>query len=454
MRYKALWASALIAASTSHAPASAAESKQRVHSQTEPSPAASSHVAAGKPAKPKADAPKPKHLLGDWNSKLGDKGLDVTVKYEGDLADVVSGGKRRGADYAQQVELNVDADWSKIAGIKGLKSTVTFVNRAGRNAAKRAGDTLFQFQPMYGGTHHALIHLVQAFADWKSGQGTVDLAAGRLPVGNDFGTSPYYCEFMNTALCGYPHSLPAKRGFTAFPNSTWGARLRLAPSSEIYVQGGAYQVRPGYGGKYGFDWGWAGTTGIYFPMELGWEPSFGADELNGHYKLGFATDTSRYKDDLFDANGVPYPISGNPPAKHGGRHSVYLLADQMVHRNGKGPENGLVLLGGLVGSDKTTSTISRFAFAGVRDQGVVPGRPDDVAGIMVAHAHISDRLGRAELLKRDPVQSAEWVVEGTYRIAVTNGVTVSPDVQYLVHPNAQKSISNALALAARVEVNF
>lgn len=415
----------------------------------------SSHVEAGKKAKPKADAPKPEHLFGNWNKGLSDKGVDLTVKYEGDLVDVVSGGKRRGADYAQQLELNLKADWDKIAGVKGLTSTVTFVNRAGRSAAlDRAGDKLFQFEPMYGGTHHAIIHLVQAFADWKSNKGTVDIAAGRLPVGNDFGTSPYYCEFMNTALCGYPHSLPAKRGFSAFPNSTWGARVRIAPSSTLYAQTGAYQVRPEYGGKYGFDWGWSGTTGAYFPVELGWEPSFGPDELNGHYKVGFTTDTSRYNDLLYDRNGMPFPISGMPPAKHGGRHSVYVLADQMLSRNGEGPENGLVLLGGFVASDKTTSKISRFGFAAVRDQGLIPGREHDVAGVMLAHAHISHRLTTAQELSGDPLQTGEWVMEGTYRIAAAKGLTISPDAQLLIHPNGEKGIPNALALAARVEINF
>ncbi|HEV2594745.1 MAG TPA: carbohydrate porin [Sphingomicrobium sp.] len=414
----------------------------------------SSHVAAGKPAKPKADAPEPKYLLRGWNKGLAQKGVALTLKYEGDLAAAVSGGKRRGTDYAQQVELNVDADWQKIAGIKGLTSTVTFVNRAGKNVSQRIGDQLLQVQPMYGGTNHAAVHLVQAFADWKSDNDRIDVAAGRLPVGNDFGTSPYYCEFMDTALCGYPHSLPAKRGFTAFPNSTWGARLRVASGSRLYAQGGVYQVRPKYGGKYGLDWGWSGTTGTYFPLEVGWQPSFGPDELNGHYKLGFTTDTSPYKDNLYDVNGVPYPMSGRPPATHRGRHSFYLLGDQMLQRNGSGPENGLVVLGGFVGSDRETSKISRFAFAAVRDQGLIPGRTDDVAGVMVAHAHISNKLATAQRLLGDPMQNAEWVVEGTYRIAVTNGLTVSPDVQYFVHPNAEKSIPNALTVGTRLEVNF
>jgi porin len=259
---------------------------------------------------------------------------------------------------------------------------------------------------------------------------------------------------MNTSVCAYPSAMALKRGFTAFPNSTWGARLRVAPNSKWYVQAGVYQVRPKLGGHSGFDWGWSDTTGAYIPVEAGWEPSFGAQELNGHYKVGITTDTSRYKDDLYDVNGVPFPISGNPPAKHGTRHAAYVLADQMVSRNGKGPENGLVFLGGLALSDAATSTISRSAFVGVRDQGLLSSRPDDVAGVIASYLKASDRLAEEQRLTGMPVQSDEWVLEGFYKFAVADGLSIQPDIQYLVHPNAERAIPNALALAARLQINF
>jgi porin len=413
------------------------------------------HADQRKPAKPKAEAPKPSHLFGDWAKPLSDKGVDLTVSYEGDVGAAISGGRDTGIDYAQQALLNANFDWGKIAGVQGLSSTVTLINRSGRSVAHRhIGDHLTQVETVYGGTDHAPVHLVQAFVDWKSREKTFDIAAGRLPVGNDFATSPYYCEYMNTSLCGYPSSLPAKRGFTAFPNSTWGARLRVAPSSKWYLQGGVYQVRPKLGGRWGFDWGWSGTTGAYIPIEAGWEPSFGPDELNGHYKIGFATDTSRYKDKLYDSAGTPFPISGDPPAMHGGRHSYYVLADQMLHRNGDGPESGLVALGGFVVSDAATSTISRSAFAGLRDEGMLSSRPHDVAGIGASYIKVSDRLAEQQRLIGQPVQSSEWVLEGLYKIAITDGLWVTPDVQYLIHPNAQRSIPNALAVAARLQITF
>jgi porin len=215
-----------------------------------------------------------------------------------------------------------------------------------------------------------------------------------------------------------------------------------------------YQVRPKAGGHSGFDWGWSGTTGTYIPVEVGWEPSFGPDELNGHYKVGFTTDTTHYPDNLYDSNGVPFPISGNPPARHGARHSAYFLADQMFSRNGKGPENGVVILGGVALSDSATSTISRSAFVGIRDQGLIASRPDDGAGIMVSYLKASDRLAARQRITGDPVQSDEWVLEGFYKFAVTDGLSIQPDIQYLIHPNAERAIPNALAVAARLQINF
>ena len=132
MPYKPVRFSALLCAAAISQAAYAQSSHSGQSQQSAPAPQSSkssSHVAANKPAKPKADAPKPKHLLGDWNKKLSDEGVDLTFKYEGDAAAVVSGGKRRGADYAQQLEFDVKADWGKIAGAKGLSSTITFVNR-------------------------------------------------------------------------------------------------------------------------------------------------------------------------------------------------------------------------------------------------------------------------------------------------------------------------------------
>jgi porin len=395
------------------------------------------------------------------NPNAFDPSLKVTVE----PVAAIAGRKRRGIYSAQQIELDLMLDWEKIAGAKGLTSHITLVNRTGENASiKLLGDNLFQSQAVYGGTHHKPIHLVQAYVEDDLDDGKWDLAAGRLPVGEAFASSPIYCDFMNTALCGYPHALGAKQGFSTFPNSTWGARVKFAPSKQFYVQTGAYQVRPKAGGPWGFDWGWSGTTGTYLPIEFGWEPAFGASSLPGHYKIGAAYDTSSYKDNFFDANGGSFALSGKPPRKRRGRHSYYFLADQMIALHGDGEQNGLILLGGLVHSREINSQISSFAFAGIVDQGLIKSRPKDSAGLLFAYAKISPsaidtqaiqrRLGDPLLFDAHGVQSAEELIEARYDVAVGTHLHVMPDLQYVIRPGATRAQRNGLLGGVRLMAKF
>ena len=417
------------------------------------------------PAKPKNTAPPPQHLLGDWSESLKNAGVDLSLGYVGQIAGNISGGKRTGWDYAQQLEAKLGLDWGKIAGITGFSTHTTFINRLGRNlSSDYVGDNVIQAQSMYGGGGDVVVHLAQFYGEQKLLSGKLDIAAGRIDVGEDYATSPLYCGFMNTAVCGYPNSLARKEGFTAFPNSTWAIRLRVALSNEFYAQVGAYQVRPKAGGRSGFDWGWSGTTGTYYPIEAGYEPLFGADQLEGHYKIGFAHDTSNYPDLFSDMNGRSFVQTGNPPLQHDGRNSVYLLADQMLIRNGDGPENGLVLMGGYIWSDQDTSQFSRFAFAGLSDQGIIKSRPDDSFGVVVAWQKISPELSATQAIeaslglplsgKAVGVQSAETVIETRYDIAVTKGLRVMPDLQYVIHPGAARTFSNALILGLQVKADL
>jgi porin len=133
------------------------------------------------PARAAASDDKPKHAI------------DPSLKNVAEPVGLVAGGKRSGITSAQQVELDVAFDWEKIAKVKGLTSHVTFVNRSGDNAsAKLLGDNIFQSQAVYGGTHHKLVHLVQAYFEDELDNGKWDVAAGRLPVGEAFATSPLY----------------------------------------------------------------------------------------------------------------------------------------------------------------------------------------------------------------------------------------------------------------------
>lgn len=399
------------------------------------------------------------------DAQKSSKPIDRSLKITAEPVGAVAGGKRSALYSAQQIELDLKFDWDKIAKLRGLTSHVTFVNRTGENASLRLlGDNIFQSQAVYGGTHHKPIHLVQAYLEDKLSDGKWDLAGGRLPVGEAFASSPLYCDFMDTALCGYPHALGAKQGFSTFPNSTWGARVKFAPSKQFYVQTGVYQVRPKAGGPWGFNWGWSGTTGTYLPVEAGWEPKFGSGSLPGHYKIGAAYDTSLYPDNFADQNGHSFALSGLPPRQRRGRHSVYVLADQMVVRHGGGDQNGLVLMAGAVHSRPINSQISGFVFAGFADQGVIDGRPEDTVGLLFAYAKMSDSAIRTQQLQQarglpllydaKGVQSHEALIEARYDMVFGKHWHVMPDLQYVIRPGATSAQRNGLLGGFRLTAKF
>ncbi|MBI1360581.1 MAG: hypothetical protein GC155_09920 [Alphaproteobacteria bacterium] len=418
--------------------------------------------------KPKNEAPQPQHLLGDWGgfrSGLHDDGIDLSAAYTGQGAYNVSGGMDTGAAYAQQLQLGVDIDWKKLAGLNGFSTHAVFINRAGNNVSTDyVGDNLIQAQSIYGGAGDVLVHLVDVYGDLKLAKGRIDIAAGRLPVGEDYATSPLYCQFLNTAVCGYPNAIAAKAGFSTFPNSTWGARVRVATAKHLYVQAGAYEVRPRAGGRSGFDWGWSGTTGTYYPVEVGYEPVFGPNMLEGHYKAGFAHDTSDYPDLYRDQNGDPFAATGLPQLQHGGRDSTYVLADQMIVRNAAGPERGLIVTGGYVWSDKATSQLSRFFFLGLTDKGFLASRPDDVLGIVFAKESISGSVTATQqiqatmnqplLMDAPGVQSEETVIEAHYDWAAHPGLTLTPDIQYIMHPGGAETYPDAVVIGAQLAADF
>lgn len=415
----------------------------------------------------RGDAVEPEHALGDWGglrTRLSDRGIDLAPGYLAEIAEVASGGLRHGLDYAHQIKLQADLDGGKLAGLKGFSAHVALVERAGRNAsADYLGDDLFEVQEIYGGTGHAAAHLVYLYGEQLLAGGKLDLKAGRMDVGQDFATSPLYCQFLSLGLCPEPRSLSLDPNFTIYPNATWAARAR-AQSGAVYAQAGAYQARPRYGGPSGFDWGFSHTTGFELPAEIGWEPRLGAAGLQGHYKAGAVLNTSNTRD----------PLTG---VDHRRRSAWYLLVDQMIARTGKSGTDGVILIGGWAHADPRTAVLSDYAFGGVVARGVVRGRSGDTVEALVSHGSVSGRVTAAQRLAAAEgrslpsefpdapgsfgaaaippgVQSGEWIVEANYGFKARPGVTLVPDVQFVGRPAAVKTIPDALVVAGRIEVNF
>ena len=412
------------------------------------------------------------HLFGDWGGArtwLEDHGIDVGLNYFSETAGIVSGGLEHGVDYTSQIGLSIDLDGEKLLNLPGFALHTVIVQRNGRSAsADFLNDDLDAVQQIFGGGGDVLAHLVYLYGEQTLDRGRVDLAAGWLPVGTYFASSPIYCEFMNVIYCGNPHPLPVYPGEPDWPAATWGGQARVFVAPTVYAMGGLFQVNPNNGGISGWNLFEHGSTGLSVPLEIGWVPSFGRSGLLGHYKFGFDEDTSSYPDLFLGGNGEPIALSGQPGLSRNGRRMYYVLVDQMLVRNGQGDTDGLILFGGAVHADRDTSPLENQVFGGVSETANFLGRPQDLLGFAVSWFQVSGELTATQQLEQtfglplsggglgtpSAVQTHEETLEAMYTASIYRGVSLMPDIQYIVHPGGTSQTPNALSLGLQANVTF
>ncbi len=453
--------------------ASLAQAQQQP-GQSTGSPAATQPPSAAAPAYPPLYSPPfgTDHLLGDWlgaRTWLENQGIDVGLNYFSDTAAIVAGGQRRGIDYASQIGLTIDLDGDKLLGLPGFALHSAIVERNGRSAsADFLHDDLDAVQQIYGGGGDVAAHLVYLYGEQILYNGRVDLAAGWLPVATYFASSPLYCDFMNVIFCGNPSPLTVYPGMPSWPAATWGGQARVFVVPTVYVMAGLFQVNPKHGGNSGWALFQQGSTGLSVPLEIGWIPKFGPDHLIGHYKFGFDEDTSTYPDLFTSTNGQPIAVSGLPGQPHDGRRMYYVLVDQMLVRTGDGDTDGLIAFGGWTHADRDTSPLENQVFGALVSTASFIGRPKDTLGFAASWFQVSGSLTSTQELEQmlgQPltggglgtpvgVQTHEEELELMYTAAVYRGVSLMPDIQYIIHPGGTSRTRNALSIGLQTDVTF
>lgn len=426
--------------------------------------------------------PQPEHLFGTWGGIhpwLYKHGINLNFDNQNEFASNITGGTRRGATNVGAVDANLDVDWGTLVGknwlTDGFVSHMTVLGRYGDNLSPLFGETQTQVQELYGAGGNVVAKLVNLYNDKYFMDGKIVTSFGRTNVGGFYATSPIQCYFMNNGICGNPKPLSGQAaGFTAWPDSEWGITTLFRPIKQLYFRIGMFQVnRYAYGNEGGKRAGWAavvrtaGNAGGEFPLEIGYEPHWGKDDLVGHYKIGFAYDTSSYPVWGSGKNGVKITtMNGADQRWKRGRDTEWLLFDQMIHRNGPGDLTGIIGYVGFVHSNPLTFQRQNEVLVGMIDTGFWKARPMDAFGVLFIHQTMSGKMRDAQrynLSQGMPleniggatgIQTAETTFELTYIIHIYDGVRFQPDFQYEINPNAQKNIDDAAFLGFKSRVDF
>jgi porin len=408
-----------------------------------------------KPTSPYADT-----LFGDWGgirSGLADNGVTVTLGYKGEFAANVSGGERKAATENGQFALTAAFDTGKIGLDNGtLQSTITF--RHGENLDTHAGlNVLQQVQEVYG--RGQTWRLTELFYQQALADGHAIMKVGRFPAG-DFNT--FDCEFQNLTFCGAPAGNITGYYWFNWPVAQWSGWLKLKTDT-LYLKLGANEDnRNNLDNAFFISRG--GAEGVIVHAEVGWTPTFGGGKLPALLKAGYWHTSGDDPDVLLDINHMPAPITGQPPLIRSGQYGFYVQGQaQLTGEAKRDPASdsftrtrGLNIFFNFTHNDAATATTLDQESIGLYYNAPFKARAQDQMGFALGRTGYNERTAEA-LVLADPLvekPDAEYVAELYYALALSHGLSVRPNLQYIIDPGGYSRATDVVVIGTRFDVNF
>lgn len=399
---------------------------------------------------------KRKFLTGDWGglrTRLRDLGIVPTMTYVADFQGNPSGGDKKGFAYFHNIGLNLLIHTEKLMGWNGGRIHISASQRSGRSLTKRDIGNTFNVAQLCCGRTFKLVDLSiqQSLFEDK-----LNIRLGRIAGGDEFLSSPLYWLFVQNGIDGNPVGIFFNVGFSAYPNATWGARIKSRPTKESYIMAGVYNANPDrtknkhHGADFSFD-------GPYLVIaETGYHPNVlleskglpGGYKIGGYYQSGDFTNFT------------------NPGSTKNGNYGFYILLDQMIYRE-KGSEKnshqGLhPFVSLLFAPDSEINTFPFFMNGGLVYKGLLPGRNNDYSGFAFVYGKYSNKLSSpgsqptefSLVSQITGEEDFEMVLEWMYKIQLTEWLNIQPDVQYIIKPGGTGDIPNALVIGFQMGINI
>ena len=366
-------------------------------------------------------------LTGNWGGKreaLADKGFEIALVHTGEYFSNLHGGVETGSVYLDNLDLVLTLDAERAYGWRGLTFSTYVLRNTGGDPSEKAGDA------------QALSNIAAPDA-WKIFQAWVEVERPRMST--RFGFYDLNSEFdvLETAqlFLGSSHGIGADfsqsglNGPSIFPDTSLGARFRFTPRERIYVQAAILDAVAGDPDTgINTDQG----EGLLLALESGWRGS-----ADGRVAAGAWAYTSQF-DDLLQPMG---------PTARSHSWGGYLLGERRIHRD-------LLAFGRIGFASTEVNRFGSYVGAGLVYPGIFRNRPADALGLAVAVAINGDDFRRARRSLGLQVDRTETVLELSYLIDLLPWFSLQPDLQYVVDPDTDPMLDDALAVGLRAVVTF
>jgi len=388
--------------------------------------------------------------LGDFRKALLDRGFNFQLNYTGEVLGNPRGGVKRRAIYDNLLELAVDGDLDKVAGLKGASF---HINSYQVNGVGLSTCCILNFLTVSSIEARPSTWLFEAWLEQKLWGEMASIRIGQLAASTEFTASDFSALYLN-ATFGWPNIFAADLPSSGpnYPLATPGVRLKLSPNDQFTLIAALFNGDPSGAGFTGLQ-EILDPSGVNFRLRD--PPLFMAEAqyryhqdkdspgLAGTIKLGAWRHFGKFYDQFYGADGLPLsdPASNGNALIHRGDYGVYGMIDQMLWRApGDEPKKGV---GGfaLVSASPADRNVANFYVeAGVTCIGVWDKRPDDSFGLAAAYSPVSPSVIGSDAVAAFfakaalPIRRYEMAVELTYQAQILPGWTIQPDFQYIFHP--------------------
>lgn len=392
-------------------------------------------------------------------SFLAEHGVSPSLVYDGEGFADLSGGARRGETLLGNLNLLLTLDMERLAGWRGATVFIDGLAIHGGRPSRFAGDAQG-------------VSSIEAAPEWKLEEAWIqqNLFGNRFSalVGlYDLNSEFYHLHaadlFLNSSFgIGPELSQSGSGGPSIFPNTSVGARFEVKPVEGVVLRSavldGVPVERPT--GREVF----AKGDGLLIVSEAAFlyrPPAADASPRMPHrFLLGRVAQLPPYEDKL--AIGVWHYTASfadlvrtredGTPLTHQGSSGVYVIGDATVYKNESGRQMRVFGQVGL--GDSRVNRFGLYTGGGVDLAGWIPGRPQDEIGFGVAAAHNGNPFVEQQRQAGQRVDRSEVTLELAYRSSIASWLNVQPDLQYVIHPNTDPRVANALVGLIRVEVAF
>ena len=388
------------------------------------------------------------------------QGITPSFTYDGAIASNLGGGAKRGTTYLGNFHFQLLLDGDKLVNWPGLTVFLNGLGLHGGQPSAYAGDA--QGVSNIAGPHG--FKLYEAWLQDNFFGAQFSALAGLYDLNSEFYRLQTAGLFLNSSFgIGPEFAQSGLAGPSIFPNTSVGARFAYKPAPNIVLRSavlnGVPVDRPN-GSQGVFERG----DGLLLVGEAAFlnRPAPEAPPSGARFRIGRASGLPPY-DDKLALGGWHYTANFNDlsqlgpdgtPAQRHGSGGVYAIADHLFFQGTRDPSQrvtGFLQLG--IG-DNRVNRFGSYIGAGMAAAGFIPGRSSDEFGLAVAAARNGAHYVNSQAQQGTPVTGAEIALELTYLAQLTDWIALQPDLQYVIHPNTNPALKNALVLQCQIEVSF